>query len=429
MRFAPLAILMAALGAPGAADAQGIPASLGPDAGETVVAFTGGHVWNGEEFVDRPLVVRDGRFVDPSVRPDSTVDLAGGYVVPPFGDAHPHMFADTLTAQWSDLYLENGIFYVLNLTGPAENARRVRRTYDFTEAGTLDVAYVHGGISTSTGDRPHPASFFERYRDLFGAPEDAEGEWTLEGDAYWFMESVDEVRERWSEYIAQDPHVVKVYVMESGGEGCGYGLCPDALRAVVDRAHDVGKRVFAHVNTAADVRLALDAGVDGLAHLPGGNDGVSVDEPKYWLDSETIRRAGRAGIVLTPTASLLVEDVAPFRRSEIREEIARQRRQLRRLHEAGVRIALGADEWETSALHEALYLHEQDVFDNRTLLEIWSETTPKAIFPDRPIAELTPGHEASFLVLARNPLEDFDAVREIRLRVKEGRLVGGPDGR
>jgi hypothetical protein len=36
------------------------------------------------------------------------------------------------------------------------------------------------------------------------------------------------------------------------------------------------------------------------------------------------------------------------------------------------------------------------------------------------------GYEASFLALAGNPLDDFEAVQAIRLRVKKGRLLLGP---
>jgi imidazolonepropionase-like amidohydrolase len=188
----------------------------------------------------------------------------------------------------------------------------------------------------------------------------------------------------------------------------------------VDSAHAAGKRVFAHVNTKHDVRLALNAGVDALAHLPSGNDGISVDDEEFWLSAETIQRAGRDSVILTPTASLLVEDADP---DTLGAEIDRQRTQLRQLHEAGVSIALGADEWRKTSRYEAFYLNEHDIFSPRTLLRLWTQTTPRAIFPTRKIEGLAPGYEASFLVLDDNPIEDFDAVRQIRFGVKQGFLL------
>src|SRR5688572_25299825 len=43
-----------------------------------------------------------------------------------------------------------------------------------------------------------------------------------------------------------------------------------------------------------------------------------------------------------------------------------------------------------------------------------------ALFPDRSVGSLDPGNEASFVALGADPLANFDAVRNIRLRVKQG---------
>jgi imidazolonepropionase-like amidohydrolase len=51
---------------------------------------------------------------------------------------------------------------------------------------------------------------------------------------------------------------------------------------------------------------------------------------------------------------------------------------------------------------------------------MWSEATPRAIFPGRRIGALADGYEASFLALAGDPLEDLANVRRIRLRFKQG---------
>lgn len=69
------------------------------------------------------------------------------------------------------------------------------------------------------------------------------------------------------------------------------------------------------------------------------------------------------------------------------------------------------------------HLRDLGIFSNLRLLKIWVEETPGTIFPHRLIGRLTPGYEASFLVLERNPLDDFSAVREIRLRVKQGVIL------
>jgi len=66
------------------------------------------------------------------------------------------------------------------------------------------------------------------------------------------------------------------------------------------------------------------------------------------------------------------------------------------------------------------FLHETGVFSNLELLKIWSETTPKVIFPQRKIGALQEGYEANFVVLEGNPIEDFSNTKKIRTRVKQG---------
>jgi imidazolonepropionase-like amidohydrolase len=404
------------------------------------VAYVNGPVWTGDGFVDRPLYVRSGRFVEAPATADTTIDLEGGYVIPPFGDAHTHnLGAGGISVRMEDMYLRDGIFYAADLTNPHSEISETRDFFDapmsvrayFDRDATLDVAYTLGGL-TATGS--HPAPIME---NIYG--DDVDTTWSLAGDAYWFMDTMADVDAKWTRYIGQGPDLVKVYLMDGADdldqrsdatlhrEGCGLGLCPEELRAIVERAHAAGKRVSAHVNTAADVRRALDAGVDALAHLPLGNDGISVAESgPYRLSAETIRRIGEREMVVTPTAMLLVEDVDALPADTLRDEIALQRRELQKLHEAGAQIALSGHNWRVTARREADYFHAHDFFDNQTLLRLWTTTTPRAIFPDRKIGRLAPGYEASFLVLGANPMDTFEATADIRRRVKQGRPLNVP---
>lgn len=93
------------------------------------------------------------------------------------------------------------------------------------------------------------------------------------------------------------------------------------------------------------------------------------------------------------------------------------------LNRHGVRLAVGSDDYGAVGVGEALQLVDVGVFSNLELLKIWIENTPRTIFPSRLIGRLEPGYEASFLVLDRNPLEDFTATQEIGLRVKRGLIL------
>ena len=68
------------------------------------------------------------------------------------------------------------------------------------------------------------------------------------------------------------------------------GIDPQVLTDLVKRAHAAGLRVSAHIETAADFRLALESGVDIIAHLPaswqiGAKTGFTdgrLDHGNWW---------------------------------------------------------------------------------------------------------------------------------------------------
>ena len=110
--------------------------------------------------------------------------------------------------------------------------------------------------------------------------------------------------------------------------------------------------------------------------------------------------------------------------AELRQARELQMQNLRVLHQAGVKLAVGPDVYGVTALAEVMNLYDLKVFDNLALLKMWCEVTPAAIFPHRRIGHLRAGYEASFLVLGGNPQADFEHVKDIRLRFKQGFLIG-----
>ena len=401
-------------------------------------AYVGGSWWDGERFAPRDTTWAEGGvFTDRRpARVERAVSLAGRFVVPPYGDAHQHMLDGAYTAGLADsLFLDRGVFYalVLNNSGRGGVAMRPR----FAGPATLDVAYAHGGI-TSTGS--HPAPLYERIArnaalDADAARDDTTA-WSRLGDTYWFWDTLADVEAEWDAYLAFEPDVVKAYLTYSAAcddrptpRGCG--LRPEVLAEVVRRAHAAGLPVVAHVNTDDDVRRALAAGVDALAHLPSGNDGISADDERYWLSAETRGLLAASGATAIPTASLLFHgrggavDLAS--RDTLQAQVARQRAEYRALLAAGVPLALGADRWMMTSEREADYLVAQDVLDAATVLDLWTRTTPQTAFPGRAVGRLASGFEASLLALDCDPTADWSCTERIAHREKQGLGLGGAD--
>lgn len=395
-----------------------------------LLAYVDGRWFDGERVVPTTMYVRGGWFVPAgSQPPDSVIDLGGAWVVPPFGEAHTHDLEGPGAARAASRYVADGIFYALVLNNSASRAAEPRER--FADPATLDVAYAHGGF-TSTGSHPHRV--YEMIAlGIFGAPDpyeeaerreaEIEASREAEGDAYWFVDTVSDLDALWTEFLADDPDVVKVYLADvaaglAAGDPRGHGLHPDVLRAVVARAHARGLRVFAHVDTVDDFRTAVEAGVDGMAHLPGQH--VGEDARLEVLSDADVTAAARRGVVVVPTVQRMTVFHDSTRLADLE---AFQRTALRRLHAAGVPIALGEDWFGRTSRAEAEYLARLGAFDNATLLRLWSVVTPRTVFPTRRIGRLEPGWEASFLVLGCDPIADFDCTGDIRMRVKQGRVV------
>ena len=131
------------------------------------------------------------------------------------------------------------------------------------------------------------------------------------------------------------------------------------------------------------------------------------------------REAARRKIAVVTTALLLTRAPGPAR-TPLRPFVAAN---LRLLRDAGVTLLIGSDNPMDTSVLEVQQLATLGVFDNLSLLKMWSEATPRAIFPDRRIGSLTDGSEASFVALGGDPITDFANVRRIRHRFKQGVLL------
>ncbi len=391
--------------------------------------FRGGRWFDGKGFEERAVYVVDGRFeLARPKRIDRVIDLGGGYVLPPFGEAHNHAF----TGPWEvdaliKRYLHAGVFYV-------QNPANVPEYRDAIPVGTLntpqsvDVTFANGAI---TGPRGHPIALYEDgvgpsyYAKRVGALPRG---W-FEGRSYHVVSSPVDLDAVWPRLLRTKPDFIKIILAYSEDYERDLadpspsihrrGLSPRLADTVVDLAHREGLRVVAHTETASDFRAALDAGVDHIAHLPGCFIPSVADDQRFALTQQDAARAARAGVVVTPTASLTNHLRV---NSSTRIELARTRMtlNLKLLKDAGVKIAVGTDNVEDVSAEEFHYLASLGVFGNAELLRLWTEVTPQAIFPKRRIGRIASGYEASFVVLARNPLDDLKATNEIVRWFKQG---------
>src|SRR5207244_3532713 len=91
------------------------------------VAYVNGQWFDGNGFVARPMYVADGVFRRTAPRAiTQTVDLKGGYVLPPLAEAHNHWLEPDNIDAYIKNYLSDGVFYVMDQANVPQIAARVR---------------------------------------------------------------------------------------------------------------------------------------------------------------------------------------------------------------------------------------------------------------------------------------------------------------
>jgi len=401
-----------------------------PRASAQRYAIINGRWFDGRAFRARTVYVDGGTYV--SRRPsaiDSTIDLAGAYVVPPFGEAHNHNIEGAAPATVK-AYLDAGIFYVKDPCSFPE--AKTESAGKLNVPASVDAIFSLGCLTSPGG---HPSGLVRRNiaRGVF-KPND--------GDGRFFHAIVDsaDFERRWPGIVAAKPDFIKtilVYSEEHARRSADsayfnwHGLDPALVPLVVRRAHEAGLRVSSHIESAADFHVALAGGVDEINHMPGFRpDGDSLgafrgDLARYEITPADARLAAKRKVVVVTTLGESIEYLARGDSSGL-DSTSRAhvrtlyRRNLRLLRSNGVRVVLGSDRFRSNTVSEAFALRTLGVFSDRELLTMWSVATPRAIFPARRIGCLEAGCEASFLALSGNPLADFTNVRRITVRMKQG---------
>lgn len=379
--------------------------------------FENGLWFDGQRFVKRTAYAyqRELHFTRPATV-DSVVDLAGAYVIPPLCEAHNHnLGSDHENEATIARYLGDGVFYVKILSNLPRETGPVRHTYN--HPGSVDVAFANGGITGSGG---HPIPLREQLLER-GVYEGFTRE-TLRDHAYFVVDTPADLDEKWPLVLQFRPDFIKAILVHSEeyakrrddekyfGER---GLDPQVFPLLVTRAHAAGLRVSVHVNSAEDFHVAVAAGADEIAHLPGSKTVEHIDRANAIL-------AAQKGITVVTTAVLIERQL----KREKRELHAEQRRaqidNLRLLRDAGVTLAIGSDEYDDTSVGEARHLRGLGVFEDRELLEMWTLNCARTVFPERKLGRLEAGYEASFLALDGNPLVDWSSLGRIRYRFKGG---------
>ena len=180
----------------------------------------------------------------------------------------------------------------------------------------------------------------------------------------------------------------------------------EIARAAAATMHEGGGLVFAHASNVAGLQVALDAGVDVLAH---------ATEDLRGMTQELRARMKRQNVAVIPTLKLFGEDKWLF---EVVDEVRDYAR-------SGGQILFGTD---------VGYLTDYDPTDEYVLMASagfgWREilasltTNPAARFSETATrGRIAPGQRGDLVVLEEDPARDVRAFANVRYTIREGALI------
>jgi imidazolonepropionase-like amidohydrolase len=376
--------------------------ALGTPAFAQVTAFTGARVIDGRgAVIERgTVVVRDGRIeaVGPADRVAvpggaTRVDVTGRTLMPGLVNAHGHL-------------------------SPVDGFRTSPQLYTRDNLERQLRAYATYGVTTvfSLGDDQADA-FALRAEQATAPPARAR---VFVGGPIVYTDTAEAARTATDAVIALRPDLIKVRVDDNLGSS---KKMPEAAwRATLDRAKAAGLTLAAHIFYLADARAIAEAGNAFIAHsvrdLPVDDAFLAFFRRGYGeAVAAEMRDAGRqAKFRASP-------GWAQGQKYKAGLEVAKAN--LKRVHDAGIRIAFGTDSGPAGRFQgyfEHLEL-EMMVQAGLTPMQALVSATGNAAAcwgKTGQLGTLVPGAAADLLVLAKNPLDDIRHTRTI-----ESIYIGG----
>lgn len=421
------AILLTAMGSgPGMAE-EPVPGTQAqratPPPPKPTLAMIDGQWFDGTRFMPATWYSVDSKLTRKRPnRIDVTIDLRGRFALPPLAEAHNHNLQNRWSVrQMADDYLRRGIFYNAQMAAHSDDIAGFR---DLLNApGNPDTLFAEATFSASNG---HPIALaVSNARESGVSITSAD----LIDKAFWAIDTAADVEAKWAKATAGKPKLVKIILVDANDEVSRAdpdndgmtGLRPGVVPEIVRRAHAAGARVAAHVQTADDARIAVEAGVDILAHLPTSPSRY-VTLADLRIDDRTISLMAKQGTMVIPTLEVY-RQIWQQKPDEWARILPVARDNFIRLRAAGVPVLTGSDLWGGSVVDEIKALVDAGFMTRAEALRASTDTTARALFPDRAIGRFAEGAEASFIVVAADPTLNLAALDHIQLAVKQGELI------
>jgi len=390
------------------------------------------------------IVVRDGRVesvtagtpAEAAVPGAERIDLSTLACMPGWTDLHVHLGSQSSPQSYSEGFRLDPVDHAFRAVGYAEKTLMA----GFTSVRDLggEVAphlrdainqglvkgpriFAAGKSIATTGGHADPTNGLNAMLShLIGPPGPTEG----------VINSVEDARQAVRQRYKEGSDVIKITatggVLSYARSGDAPQFTEDEIRSVVETARDYGYRVAAHAHGEEGMRRAVEAGVTSIEHGTHMSDDVMrlMRERGTWyvptihagrFVAEKAREEGYFPEIVRPKAAAIG--------AKIQETAARAYR-------AGVPIAFGTDMGvgpHGDNAREFIYMVEAGMPAAEALQAATIHAATVLGVEDQ--GRVAPGMRADIIALGGDPLEDINAVMDVRFVMKDGTVFRSPEAR
>ncbi len=389
-----------------------------PACGKSTIVVRGGKI----------AEVRDGFSDVPGAH---VIDLSGQYVLPGLIDSHVHMtsIGDPATARKEEAHrggedhlvdaaknartdLLAGFTTVRDLSGDPAVLRALKRGIAEGVFEGPDIIMAAWMISATGGHGDHSANLREDYARL--AREGSDN----------VCDGADACRRAVRAQIRDGAEVIKFAatggVLDPVASGLGQHFTYEEMKAIIDTAHQWGRKAAAHAHGTEGINTALRAGVDSIEH-------------GTFADMESIRLYKTTGAYFVPTLIAPATAVAQGRRGELtpastaKAEAAAGHSvdSFKLAYKNGVKIAFGTDTGVSKHGDNAQEFGLMVGAGMPASVAIRSATVAAAdlIGRTREVGTIEPGKAADIIAVASDPVADIAQLNRVRFVMHHGSVV------